>query len=141
MYLREGARRGPTWRETLLMHAISRLALNPLIPNIQVSWVKLGAEGAAACLDAGANDLGGTLMNESISRAAGNEHGEELPPERMQALIQSIGRKPEQRSTLYGPVEPERQRLSFGAPELSPIVLTPPARWRASEPVVAGAST
>ncbi len=128
MYLREGARRGPTWRETLLMHAVSRLALHPLIPNIQVSWVKLGPVGAAACLAAGANDLGGTLMNESISRAAGNEHGEEFPPEAMHALIEGAGRVPEQRSTLYGPVDADRRRLSFGAPILSPIVLTPPAR-------------
>jgi FO synthase len=128
MYLREGARRGPTWRETLLMHAVSRLALHPLIPNIQVSWVKVGPEGAAACLAAGANDLGGTLMNESISRAAGNEHGEELAPERMHELLTGIGRIPEQRSTLYGPVDEERKTRSFAAPALAPIVLTPPAK-------------
>ncbi|MSP95811.1 MAG: 7,8-didemethyl-8-hydroxy-5-deazariboflavin synthase subunit CofH [Betaproteobacteria bacterium] len=134
MYLREGARRGPTWRETLLMHAVSRLALHPLIANIQVSWVKLGTEGAAACLAAGANDLGGTLMNESISRAAGNEHGEELPPERMHALVKGIGRQPEQRSTLYGPVDAERQQRSFAAAALTPIVLTPPARLQRAEP-------
>jgi len=128
MYLREGARRGPTWRETLLMHAVSRLALHPLIPNIQVSWVKVGPQGAAACLAAGANDLGGTLMNESISRAAGNEHGEELAPERMHALVEGIGRIPEQRNTLYGPVDEERKARSFGAPALAPIVLTPPSK-------------
>ena len=133
MYLREGARRGPTWRETRLMHAVSRLALHPLIPNIQVSWVKLGAKGAAACLGVGANDLGGTLMNESISRAAGNEHGEELPPEAMQALVYGVGRTPQQRNTLYGPVAEDRRRRSFSAPALTPIVLTPPARMQTAE--------
>ena len=138
MYLREGARRGPTWRETLLMHAVSRLALHPLIQNIQVSWVKLGPAGAAACLRVGANDLGGTLMNESISRAAGNEHGEEFPPEAMTGLVEGIGRVPEQRSTLYGPVAAEHRRRSFGAPALAPIVLTPPARsLRAGAPMEA----
>ena len=138
MFLKEGARRGPTWRETLLMHAVARLALHPLIPNIQVSWVKLGPEGAAACLAAGANDLGGTLMNESISRAAGNEHGEELPPERMEALIGRTGRHPEQRTTLYRPVEEERRRASFGAAPLAPVVLTPvPRRGAATNAVTA----
>ena len=133
MYLTEGARRGPTWRETLLVHAVARLALHPLIPNIQASWVKLGPEGAAACLRAGANDLGGTLMNESISRAAGNEHGEELPPETMEALIRNEGRKPEQRTTLYQAVPAERCAASFGAPPLAPIVLTSAVR-RAGTP-------
>jgi len=128
MYLKEGARRGPTWRETLLMHAVARLALHPVIRNIQVSWVKLGPAGAAACLDAGANDLGGTLMNESISKAAGNEHGEELPPERMEALIGRIGRKAEQRTTLYGLADAERRRLSFAAAPLAPVVQTPVSR-------------
>jgi len=125
IYLKEGARRGPTWRESLLMHAVSRLVLHPLIGNIQASWVKLGPEGAAACLRAGANDLGGTLMNESISRAAGNEHGEELPPERMVDLIEGIGRRAEQRTTLYRSVDVERRRSSFAAPALQPVVLTP----------------
>jgi FO synthase len=128
MYLKEGARRGPTWRETLLMHAVSRLALHPYITNIQVSWVKLGLAGAAACLDAGANDLGGTLMNESISKAAGNEHGEELPPEHMEALIGNIGRRAEQRTTLYDSADAERRRISFGAPPLAPVVQTPLSR-------------
>ena len=134
MYLKEGARRGPTWRETLLVHAVARLALHPLIPNIQVSWVKLGPEGAASCLAAGANDLGGTLMNESISRAAGNEHGEEFPPEAMETLIRKEGRKPEQRTTLYKAVPAERRAASFGAPPLAPIALTSAAR-RAETPV------
>jgi len=128
MYLKEGARRGPTWRETLLMHAVSRIVLHPLVPNIQVSWVKLGPQAAAACLEAGANDLGGTLMNESISRAAGNEHGEEFPPARMEALVEGIGRVPAQRSTLYGSVAEERRRASFAAPVLAPVVQTPVLR-------------
>ncbi len=136
MYLKEGARRGPTWRETLAMHAVARLALHPLIPNIQVSWVKLGPEGAAACLAAGTNDLGGTLMNESISRAAGNEHGEELPPEAMEALIRRAGRRPEQRTTLYRAVDGERRSASFGAAPLAPVVLTPVPR-RAADAVTA----
>ncbi len=125
MYLKGGARRGPTWRETLLMHAVARLALHPLIPNIQVSWVKLGAAAASLCLQGGANDLGGTLMNESSSRAAGNEHGEELPPARMDALIAGIGRKAGQRNTLYGPADPDQCSRSYDAPVLAPIVMTP----------------
>lgn len=129
MSLRGLARTGPTWREVRLMHAVARLVLHPLIPNIQASWVKLGAEGVAALLHGGVNDLGGTLMNESISRAAGTEHGQELPPEAMEGLIRSLGRQPQQRTTLYGPVPPERRARSFDAPALSDIVLTPvPAR-------------
>ena len=87
MYLRGMARKGPTLREAILMHAVARLVLHPLITNIQTSWVKMGPEGAALCLNAGANDMGGTLMNESISRAAGTQHGQEFPPEAMEALI------------------------------------------------------
>ena len=133
MYLRGRARTGPTWRETRLMHAVARLALNPVIPNIQTSWVKLGPQGAAVMLNGGANDLGGTLMNESISRAAGTQHGQEFPPERMEALISALGRKPEQRSTFYGKIPTERRAASFGAAPLSDIVLTPFSRRR--EPV------
>ena len=100
LYLKGRARRGPTWRETLLMHAVARLALHPLIPNIQASWVKLGPDAVLAVLQAGANDLGGTLMNESISYAAGNQHGQELAPAAMDALIARSGRVPAQRHTL-----------------------------------------
>ncbi|MBA2537685.1 MAG: bifunctional FO biosynthesis protein CofGH, partial [Actinobacteria bacterium] len=82
IFLKGKARQGPTFREALLMHAVGRLALHPAITNIQASWVKLGVAGAQAALRAGANDLGGTLMNESISRAAGAAHGQEMPPER-----------------------------------------------------------
>ena len=128
MYLRGMARKGPTTREAVLMHAVARLALHPLITNIQTSWVKMGPEGAALCLNAGANDMGGTLMNESISRAAGTQHGQEFPPEAMEGLIHGIGRQPVQRSTAYGGVSNERQVVSFNAPELAPVVQTPPRK-------------
>ena len=127
MYLKQGSRRGPTWRETALMHAIARLTLHPLIPNVQVSWVKLGPQAAMACLAAGANDLGGTLMNESISRAAGNEHGQEIEPAEMEALIMKTGRRPEQRTTRYRRVDDERRSRSGSAAALTPLVLSPAA--------------
>ena len=126
MYLQGRARPGPTFREALLMHAVGRLALHPWITNVQASWVKLGAQGAQAALQAGANDLGGTLMNESISRAAGADHGQEFPPEAMEAAIRAIGRTPRQRTTVYGEPPPERVAASFGAPPLSEP-LNPPA--------------
>ncbi|MGH2997242.1 MAG: 5-amino-6-(D-ribitylamino)uracil--L-tyrosine 4-hydroxyphenyl transferase CofH, partial [Gaiellaceae bacterium] len=116
--LRGRSRAGPTFGETLLVHAVARLALHPWITNVQASWVKAGPEGVAALLGAGVNDLGGTLMNESISRAAGAAHGQELPPEQMEELIRSLGRIPRQRTTLYGDVPDERRRRSFGAPPL-----------------------
>ena len=119
IFLKGLARPGPTFREAVLMHAVGRLALHPYITNVQASWVKLGVDGAQAALRAGANDLGGTLMNESISRAAGASHGQEMPPERMEDAIRAIGRAPRQRTTLYGTPEPERTRLSFGARPLA----------------------
>ena len=119
IYLRGRARPGPTFREAVLMHAIARLALHPHITNIQTSWVKMGVSGAQACLRAGANDLGGTLMNESISRAAGASHGQEMPPERMEAAIRALGREPRQRTTLYGTPDAERTRRSYDAPPLA----------------------
>jgi FO synthase len=125
MYAKGKARKGPTSREAVLMHAVARIALHPYITNIQASWVKLGPEGAKACLDAGVNDLGGTLMNESISRAAGTQHGQEYPPEAMRALIESAGRVPEQRSTLYQRVSREREVASFGAAPLTEVRLGP----------------
>jgi FO synthase len=128
MYLRGKARTGPTYREALLMHAVSRLALSPHIQNIQTSWVKMGRQGASACLAAGANDLGGTLMNESISRAAGNEHGQELPPDAMDALIAASGRQPAQRSTLYGAPNKAQAERSYHAAPLLPVVQTPVKR-------------
>lgn len=137
MGLKGECRRGPTFREVRLMHAIARLALHPYLKSIQVSWVKLGAEGAKACLQGGVNDLGGTLMDESISRAAGAAHGQELPPQEMEMLIRSIGRTPRQRTTLYGDVAPEVREAGRKAAPLTPIVLTP-ARKRKQEEVVHG---
>jgi FO synthase len=101
LWRRGRTRSGPTFREAVLMHAIPRLVLHPLIRNIQTSWVKMGAQGAAVCLEAGANDLGGTLMNESITRAAGGVHGQELDASKLQALAARIGRPSRQRTTLY----------------------------------------
>jgi len=98
-------RSGPTFREAVLMHAVPRLVLHPLIVNIQTSWVKMGAAGAAQCLNAGANDLGGTLMNESITRAAGGVHGQELDAAQLQALARRMGRRARQRNTLYGALD------------------------------------
>jgi FO synthase len=118
IYLRGRARPGPTFREALLVHAVARLALHPWITNVQASWVKLGPDGARAALAAGCNDLGGTLMNESISRAAGASYGQELRPEAMEELIRSAGRVPRQRTTLYGEPPAERIAASFGAPPL-----------------------
>jgi len=125
MFYRGQSRRGPTFREALLMHAVSRLVFHTLIPNIQVSWVKLGEKGVRACLSAGVNDLGGTLMNESISSAAGSEHGQEMGPERMEAIIGSIGREARQRTTLYGVPPPDLVQASRGAAALKPMILTP----------------
>ncbi|HTV45687.1 MAG TPA: 5-amino-6-(D-ribitylamino)uracil--L-tyrosine 4-hydroxyphenyl transferase CofH [Stellaceae bacterium] len=136
IYLKGLARRGATWREAVLMHAVARLALNPLITNIQTSWVKMGSGGAAFCLGAGANDLGGTLMNESITRAAGAVHGQEMPPEAMEALIRSLGRIPRQRTTLYGEAPAERSAAAFAAAPLTEPVNTPARRYeRQREPV------
>ncbi len=118
MYLKGGARKGPTFREALLIHAISRLVLNPVIKNIQASWTKLGHDGARACLNAGVNDLGGTLMNETITRAAGASHGQETSPEAMEALILSAGRIPQQRTTTYQPVDEAQREKSLAAPAL-----------------------
>jgi FO synthase len=147
MFLRGRARPGPTWGETLLMHAVGRLALHPWITNVQVSWVKAGPEGAVEALRAGVNDLGGTLMNESISRAAGSGWGQELSPERMEALIRSAGRIPRQRTTLYGDPPPGQVARSFGAaplaetwnPPVSESRLVRPSRLaRPADTVLAG---
>jgi FO synthase len=127
--LKGRSRLGPTYREAILMHAVARLALHPVIRNIQASWVKLGPEGAAACLDAGCNDMGGTLMNESISRAAGASFGQEMPPEAMETLIRSLGRAPRQRTTLYRDPPPDRVAASFAAAPLSEPINTPARKY------------
>ena len=129
IYLQGRARRGPTFRESLLMHAVARLALHPLVPNIQASWVKLGPRGVRACLAAGVNDLGGTLMNESITRAAGAGFGQELPPARMEAIIAAAGRTPRQRSTTYGEPPAGQAARSFRAADLQTVVQTPSPAW------------
>ncbi|MGH2768262.1 MAG: 5-amino-6-(D-ribitylamino)uracil--L-tyrosine 4-hydroxyphenyl transferase CofH, partial [Actinomycetota bacterium] len=102
IFLKGRARRGPTFLEALKVHSVARLALHPWITNIQVSWVKMGLEGARAVLNAGCNDLGGTLMNENISRAAGASHGQEVTPQEMRRLIAGIGRPWALRNTVYG---------------------------------------
>ena len=107
--LRNRSRRGPTYREAVLLHAVARLVLNPHLTNIQTSWVKMGIEGAKACLNAGCNDIGGVLMNESISRAAGADHGQELGKREMQELILSLGRQPVQRLTDYRAARPPNE--------------------------------
>jgi len=101
IFLRGRARKGPTFRETLLMHAVGRLHYATLIDNIQTSWVKTGVEGARRILTAGANDLGGTLMEENISRAAGAAHGQEMDVAQLEALVEPLGRPLRQRTTLY----------------------------------------
>ncbi len=105
------ARPGSSLREDLIVHALARLLLNRYIPNIQVSWVKLGFEGSLACLEAGANDFSGTLMEESISKSAGATFGEYVSPGEFRALIRSIGRIPAERNTTY-----RRQRI-FARPD------------------------
>ena len=92
------------------MHAVGRIALHGYIDNVQVSWVKMGIEGAKLCLEAGCNDLGGTLMNENISRAAGASHGQEMTPEELEQMIVGVGRIPRRRNTLYG--TPNREYTS-----------------------------
>ncbi len=102
IYLKRQARRGPTWRETVLMHSVGRIAYHGLIDNVQASWVKLGGEGVRQLLQAGVNDVGGTLMDETISRAAGASHGQGLGPEDFAELIAPLGRNLVERTTTYG---------------------------------------
>eukprot|EP01025_Chloroclados_australasicus_P030357 TRINITY_DN30482_c0_g1_i1.p1 TRINITY_DN30482_c0_g1~~TRINITY_DN30482_c0_g1_i1.p1 ORF type:complete len:197 (-),score=15.76 TRINITY_DN30482_c0_g1_i1:326-916(-) len=101
IYKQGAARKGPTMRECILMHAVGRLALHPHISNVQASWVKMGPQNAASLLKAGCNDMGGTLTNESITRASGAQHGQEIGPHQMDRLIIDVGRTPLQRTTLY----------------------------------------
>jgi len=131
-----GSRPGPSVHEDLRMIAIARLFLRPHIQNIQISWVKMGPKVGQMALESGANDFGGTLMEESISRESGSQHGENLPPEEMRRLIREIGRVPVERSTTYG------VRARFEDPALDPPSLEParqaeisgPARWREGRP-------
>lgn len=121
MYLRGRARKGPTFRESLLMHAVSRLVFHGLIENIQASWVKMGTQGVEACLGAGVNDLGGSLMNESITRAAGSGHGQEWSPVDMERRIRGAGRTPRMRTTLYADAPGERGDAARAAAPLASV--------------------
>lgn len=140
-----GSRPGASMPEDLRMIAVSRLFLRPWIQNIQVSWVKMGAKLGQMALCSGANDFGGTLMEESISRESGSEHGENLPAEEFRRLIREVGRTPVERSTTY------RTLRRFDDPALDPPSLEPkrqvqlsgPARYRTEAPAPkrAGASS
>ncbi len=125
IYLAGVARTGPTQRDNLAVHAMARLLLHGRIHNIQTSWVKLGTEGTRTMLRAGVNDLGGTLMEETISRMAGSEHGSVKTPAEIEEIATGIGRPVRQRTTKYGPVDPDRTALSHkaftSAPKLLPL--------------------
>ena len=121
IYLQKKSRRGPTFRESVLMHAVGRIAYHGLIDNIQASWVKLGLDGVRQMLAAGVNDLGGTLINENISRAAGAEHGQLATKADFEALVGPLGRTLAQRTTLYGRVEPQQDSA---APQRGRIPVT-----------------
>ena len=105
IFIQGRSRPGPTWDEVVLVHAVARIAFDGLIPNIQASWVKLGLDGGANLLHAGCNDMGGTLMNESISRSSGASHGEEVTADELEATIRAHGRVPARRNTLYDIIE------------------------------------
>jgi FO synthase len=111
IYLTGRARRGPTFREVLLMHAVGRIAYAGAIDNIQISWVKTGVGGARQALQAGCNDLGGTLMDENISRAAGASHGQEADDVMFGAIVEPLRRPLVQRTTLYGRTTTVGRRL------------------------------
>lgn len=130
IYLKGRARRGPSFREAVLVHAVARIVLHGLIDNIQASWVKLGTQGVAICLQAGANDVGGTLMNESITRAAGAQHGQEWPATQIESALRKLGRTSIQRTTLYGTASIERNRAARQAGPLAHIVDTKPRRLK-----------
>jgi len=121
IFLQRKARPGPTFRETLLLHSVARIAMHGWIDNIQVSWVKMGLTGARQALMAGCNDLGGTLMNENISRAAGAEHGQGVEEEDLLEVVAPLGRPLEQRTTLYGRVRTTGRRL----PDPPPVAASP----------------
>ncbi len=137
IYLKGRARRGPSFREAILMHAVARLVFNGLIDNIQASWVKMGEQGVEALLNAGVNDLGGTLMNETITRAAGAVHGQEAAPELMEARIRRAGRQAFQRNTLYGPADPQQSLRSRSAAPLSEVENTPAHKYERSKQISA----
>ena len=121
MYLKGKSRAGPSFRESILMHTIARIVFNDLIDNIQTSWVKMGQQGVLACLNAGANDIGGTLMNESITRAAGADHGQEWSPVGMESALKQMDRNPRMRTTAYGDATVSRKKIAFDPPVLEQI--------------------
>jgi 7,8-didemethyl-8-hydroxy-5-deazariboflavin synthase CofH subunit len=123
IFLQKRARPGPTWREVLLIHAVGRIAYHGWIDNVQVSWVKCGVAGARQILQAGANDLGGTLMDENISRAAGASHGQELDEAEFRAIVEPIGRRLVQRTTLYGRTTTVGRRLRPPTDDALPVAL------------------
>ena len=136
IFLQKRARRGPTFREVLLVHAVGRIAYHGLIDNIQASWVKAGVPGAQQLLLAGCNDLGGTLMDENISRAAGASHGQELSDEDFRAIAEPLGRTLEQRTTLYGRIQTVGRRLRPAEPhDHAPDVAATPVMLSKRVPV------
>lgn len=137
IYRRGESRPGPTWREARLMHAVARLTVGRVIPNLQASWVKLGRTGALSMLSAGANDLGGALINESITRAAGATHGQIWSDAAMRAAIQGLARPAQQRTTRYQPVRLSTAGLVRDA-ELIPVVQTAAGRKANSKRVFTG---
>ena len=134
IYVRGKARRGPSFREAVLVHAVARIVFHGLIDNIQASWVKLGTSGVAMCLQAGANDVGGSLMNESITRAAGAKHGQEWSAGQIESTIKALGRIPLQRTTLYGTASAERNYAAKQARPLASAINTAPGRNRYERP-------
>jgi FO synthase len=108
IYLRGRSRPGPTWDEVVLVHAVARVAFDGLIPNVQASWVKLGLDAGSRLLHAGCNDLGGTLMDETISRSAGASHGTTVEPADLEDAIRGAGRVPQRRTTLYEVLDTDR---------------------------------
>jgi FO synthase len=124
IYIKGKSRRGPTFRESVLMHSVARLVLHPLVTNIQASWVKMGLDGLQYCLEAGVNDLGGTLMNETISRSAGASHGQEMKPALFEEIAASSTRKVWQRTTLYAPASLQRHAVALAADDLRELPAT-----------------
>ncbi len=123
IYLQGRARRGPTFREVLLVHAVGRIAYRGALDNVQASWVKVGVRGARQLLRAGCNDLGGTLMDENISRAAGASHGQELDDDGFRSIVEPLGRPLAQRTTLYGRTQTVGRPLRPPVDEQVPVTL------------------
>ena len=141
IYAKGKSRCGPSFRECVLVHAIARIVLHGLIDNIQASWVKLGTDGIAVCLRAGVNDVGGSLMNESITRAAGSKHGQEWAVSQIESTIGKLKRIPMQRTTLYQHAPIERHEIARKAAPLASILNTPPRNSKCKDsraPLVRG---